>query len=163
MRLKIVFSIAAVALIAAALLVYYQRTQARRQAIQQSQIHLQRGIELYHKKDYIHAQVELRKSLRAYPDEWRTHFYMATVMTQQKRYPLAIPYLEKALSLNPRETKILNAFGVIYFKLGRLDMAKGYFTAALDVNPADSQAKGLLETMEKLQSRAEKAASPAED
>jgi Flp pilus assembly protein TadD len=115
---------------------------------------LQRGIHLYDQGALAEAQAELRSVLRADPKEWRAPFYVGVIQIQRGRYGLAIPYLERALGLNPTEPKIVNALGVTYFKLGRLDMAKGYFRASLALDPANADANALFETMAKLQRRA---------
>jgi Flp pilus assembly protein TadD len=136
----------------------FSEFQAKRQILQRSKVHFERGINLYHRKAYPRAEAELRRALRANPDEWKAPFYVGTIQIDRKRYGLAIPYLERALTLNPREPKILNALGVTYFKLGRLDMAKGYFWASLALDPGSTAAKGMVETMAKLQWRAARAA-----
>jgi superkiller protein 3 len=143
----------------AALVVFFLDWQSSRQALEQAQVHLERGIQLYQQKAYAHAQAELRRALRANPDDWKAPFYVGAVQIEEKRYGMAIPYLERALTLNPTESKILNALGVTYFKLGRLDMAKGYFWASLEVDPTNKDAKGLMETMAKAQWRTAQAAA----
>ncbi len=160
MNLRKVIGLVAVAVVVAAILIFTLYVRPHNQTLRQAQVHLQKGIDLYNKKDYLHAELELRKALRTNPREWNAPFYMASVMVQTKRYGFAVLYLERALTLNPGEIKILNAFGVVYFKLERLDMAKGYFTAALSIAPTNRQAKDFMETMAKLQRRsAQKAAS----
>jgi Flp pilus assembly protein TadD len=154
----VVFGVAMVA----ALVVFVQNWQASRETLRRAQAHLKRGVHLYQQKAYPHAQAELRRALRAKPDDWKAPFYVGAIQVEEKRFGLAIPYLERALTLNPTEPKILNALGVAYFKLGRLDMAKGYFWASLEADPSNKDAKGLVETMAKLQWRAAQAA-PAEE
>lgn len=122
-----------------------------------AQQQLQRGIHLYDQGALAEAQAELRAVLRADPKEWRAPFYVGVIQIQRGRYGLAIPYLERALGLNPAEPKIVNALGVTYFKLGRLDLAKGYFRASLAMDPANADANALFETMAKLQRRAARA------
>jgi Tfp pilus assembly protein PilF len=163
MKLRAVLGLLAAAVAVAAILIFTLYVRPHNQTIRQAQVHLQKGIDLYNKKVYIHAEQELRKALRANRKDWKAPFYMASVMVQTKRYGFAVLYLERALTLNPGEIKILNAFGVVYVKLGKLDMAKGYFAAALDINPADKQAKDLMGTMAKLQRRARQTATSAEE
>jgi Flp pilus assembly protein TadD len=143
----------------AALVVFFLDWQASREALQRAQVHLKRGIHLYQQKAFPGAELELRRALRANPDEWKAPFYVGAIQIEKKRYGMAIPYLERALTLNPTEPKILNALGVAYFKLGRLDMAKGYFWASLEADPTNKDAKGLMESMAKLQWRAAQAAA----
>ncbi len=96
--------------------------------------------------------------MRGNARDWKAPFYVGAIEIERGRYELAIPYLERALNLNPMEPKILNALGVVYFKLGRLDMAKGYFWASIDLDPAGRDAAGLMETMARLQWRTSQAA-----
>jgi Flp pilus assembly protein TadD len=140
--------------IIAALVFFADNFQARRESVQRAEVHLKRGIHLYQQKAYAGAELELRRALRANRDDWKAPFYVGAVQIERRRFDMAIPYLERALTLNPTEPKILNALGVVYFKLGRLDMAKGYFWASLELDPANSAAKGLMESMAKLQWRA---------
>ena len=64
-----------------------------------------------------------------------------------------------ASRVDPNDAGALNNLGVVYFKLDRLDMAKGYFWASLDLDPTNTEAKGLMETMAKLQRRAARTAA----
>lgn len=135
----------------------------RRQAAHRAQLHLERGIRLYNQKSFPRAEFELRRALRINRNEWKIPFYMGAVKIERKMYGEAIPYLEFALTHNPEEPKILNALGLAYFKMGRLDMAKGYYTASIELDPTNVGARGLLETMAKLQRRAENASGEAKD
>jgi Flp pilus assembly protein TadD len=145
--------------IAVALVVFVRDWQARREGVQQAQVHLKRGVHLYQQKAFPGAELELRRALRGNPDDWKAPFYVGAVQIERKRFGMAIPYLERALTLNPTEPKILNALGVVYFKLGRIDMAKGYFWASLELDPDNNAAKELMESMAKLQWRAALAAA----
>jgi Flp pilus assembly protein TadD len=158
-RISYGFVIIGALVVTAALLVLYSNSQARRQATQQAHIHLQRGIRLFNKKAFPHAEAELRKALRANKQDWTAPFYLGAIRIEQKQHQRAIPFLERALTNNPQEPKILNALGVVYYNLGRLDMAKGYFMASIELDPTNTGARGLMESMAKLQWRAEQAAS----
>lgn len=162
MKLRLSSALIVVVLIlagATASLSLLYNARARSEAAHLAAVHLERGIGLYQRKDYVHAEGVLRRALRTNPDDWRAPFYVGVIQIERQRYGLAIPYLERALALNTREPKILNALGVVYFKLERLDMAKGYFWASLDLDPTNTEAKGLMETMAKLQRRAARTAA----
>ena len=116
---------------------------------------LERGIHLYQQGSYEAAQVELGEALKADPDEWRTPFYLGIIQIHLKRYSPAIPYLERAFILKPTQPKIPNALGVAYFKLGKLDLAKAYFATSLELDPDTADTRAMLETMTRLQRRAE--------
>lgn len=124
---------------------------SHRDNLQLAQVHLERGIQLHRQKAYLPAKKILIQALRADPKSWQASFYLGAGNMELKRYAAAIPFLERALSLAPEEQKIYKMLGVIYYKLGKLDMAKGYFSAYLDLDPGNSDARGLIESMTKLQ------------
>ena len=128
---------------------------ANRNAHQQAQARVERGVHLYTKAAYPEAQVDFRRVMQLNPEEWKAPFYMGIIKIHLKNYGIAIPFLERALSLNPSEPKIANALGVAYFKLERLDMAKAYFAVSLELDPANKDAKAMYSSMAKLQRRAE--------
>ena len=61
--------------------------------------------------------------------------------------------LETAAALNSEEAQILYLLGVVYYKLGKLELAEGYFTATLVLDPSHEEARGLLQVMVNLQQR----------
>jgi tetratricopeptide (TPR) repeat protein len=151
-------SAAVAVVIAVASLALTLEFRAGRQQLRDARAHLERGIHLYQQGAFAAAQTELRETVRTDPDAWRAPFYLGVIQVHLKRYELAIPFLERAFNSNPTEPKIPNALGVAYFKLGRLDMAKGYFAASLEIDPANADTKALFATMAKLQRRDELAA-----
>jgi Flp pilus assembly protein TadD len=114
-------------------------------------MHLQRGIQLHLNKKYLQAQGDLIRALRADPKDWKAPFYLGAGKFERKKYAAAVPFLERALSLAPTEQKIYKMLGVIYYKLGQLDMARGYFTAYFELDLNNKDARGMIETMAKLQ------------
>lgn len=135
-----------------ALIVWIVEAELRHQNnLQIAQVHLQHGIHLHQQKAYLQAQGDLIQALRADPKDWQAPFYLGAGQMERKKYAAAIPFLELALTLDPTEQKIYKMLGVVYYKLGQLDMAKGYFTAYLDLDPGSSDARGLIASMTKLQ------------
>ena len=128
---------------------------ANRDALEEAQARVERGVDLYLKAEYPEAQDDFRRVIQLNPEEWKAPFYMGIIKIHLKKYDLAIPFLERALTLNPSEQKIANALGVAYFKLGRLDMAKAYFAVTLELDPGNKDAKSMFTTMAKLQRRAD--------
>ena len=135
---------------------------ARQERLEAARTALERGIHLYQQGSYDAAQAELGKALEADSDEWRTPFYLGIIQIHLRRYSPAIPYLERAFILNPTQPKIPNALGVAYFKRGKFDLAKGYFSTSLELDPANADTKAMVETMTRLQRKAA-LASPALD
>ena len=88
---------------------------------------------------------------RAEPKAWQAFFYLGAGNFELKRYDAAIPFLERALFLAPTEQKIYKMLGVIYYKLGQLDMARGYFTSYFELDLNNKDARGMIEMIAKLQ------------
>ena len=77
----------------------------------------------------------------------------------QRDYATALDLLEAARDRDPRDPRVLNAFGVVYDKLGRFDLSTEYYAQAETLDPgspivANNHAYSLL-----LQGK--KAAAPA--
>lgn len=67
----------------------------------------------------------------------RDMLYESAVSAIGKRdYARALDYLQEARARDPRDSRVLNAMGVIYDKLGRFDLSARYYTQARDVDPA---------------------------
>jgi len=128
---------------------------ARQERLEAAQISLQRGIHLYQQGSYEAAQAELARAQEGDPDEWRAPFYRGIIQIHLENFSLAITHLEQAFNLDPDQPKTANALGVAYFKLGKLDLAKGYFSTSLELDPGNDETRAMVETMTRLQRRAE--------
>lgn len=138
--------------IAALTVVWLAETElSRRDNLKIAQVHLQQGIRLHQQKAYLPAKKMLIQATRANPEAWQAFFYLGAGNFELKRYAAAIPFLERALSLAPAEQKIYKMLGVVYYKLGKLDMARGYFTAYFELDPDNIDARGMIDMMAKLQ------------
>jgi Flp pilus assembly protein TadD len=112
---------------------------------------LEQGIALFEQKNYPEALAELEKIPPGAADDWRAPYYLGSTQMMLKQYETAAGSLEEALALNPHDGGILYALGVVYYKLGNVPLAKGYFGSVLELNPADKQAKGLYDIMARLE------------
>ena len=74
-------------------------------------------------------------------------YHQGSELILSKDYEAAADKLEQALVLNKEDIGTLYALGVVYYKLGNLKLAKGYFAAMLEINPNDETAKGLMDIM----------------
>ena len=152
-----------VIVVGAALLMLIREIQLRHdERLESAHAALGFGIQLYQQGSFDAAQAELSKALEGNPGEWKAPFYLGIIQVQLRHYSLAIPYLDQAFILNPSEPKIPNALGVAYFKLDKLDLAKGYFATSLELDPANTDTKAMVETMTKLQRRAEQSGKSPE-
>jgi tetratricopeptide (TPR) repeat protein len=123
--------------------------EVREQAVQS----LDLGISLFRENKYS----ESLKVLQGIPDgvleDWHLPYYTATAMVMLKDYESAVPELEEALALSPQETVILFELGVVYFKLGKVSLSKGYFASVVEIDPANEEARGLMDIMADLERR----------
>lgn len=112
---------------------------------------LQQGIVLFEQGQYSEVLAVLQKIPADEAGDWRVPYYIGSAYMMLKDYPLAAASLERALTLNPRESGVLYALGVSYYKLGQLGLAKAYFSAVLEINPQDQHARGLMDIMANLE------------
>src|SRR5579859_3360577 len=54
---------------------------------------------------------------------------------RQRDYATALDLLEAARDRDPRDPRVLNAFGVVYDKLGRFDLSTEYYAEAEKLDP----------------------------
>lgn len=112
---------------------------------------LEQGIALFEQKQYPEVLAELEPLATGGSENWRVYYYLGSTHMMLKDYAAAATALEQSLSLRPEESGTLYALGVVYYKLGKLSLAKAYFGAVLEINPNDEQAKGLMDIMTKLE------------
>lgn len=96
-------------------------------------------------------------------DDWRYPYYLGSAQIMLRDYQEAVASLEQALALNERGTSIHYALGVAYYKQGNLKLAKAYFAAALEIDPADENARGMMDIMTRLERRMESAPASVPD
>jgi hypothetical protein len=66
----------------------------------------------------------------------RSAYYRSAVRAIDARdYALALDLLQTARENNPSDAAVLNAFGVVYDKLGRFDLSGRYYTQAAALDP----------------------------
>lgn len=69
------------------------------------------------------------------------------VLMQTGQIEAAMPRLQKALAYNPRQVYANNNLGDCYRRLGRTDLARGYYAQELAVNPAHPTAQTSLASL----------------
>ena len=139
-----------------------KQEEARQQAVAS----FDRGVELFREKKYADSLELLQGIPDGVIDDWHLPYYTATAMVMLKDYQPAALKLEEALVLNPQETAILFELGVVYFKLGKLGLSKGYFAKVIEIEPGNEEAKGLMDIManlERIQPGATQEATPGDD
>lgn len=73
------------------------------------------------------VQADLRPSIGYYE--------RAVTAINDRRYALALEYLQAARNQKPDDVRVLTAFGVIYDKLGRFDLSARYYGQAAALDP----------------------------
>ncbi|MDQ5984312.1 MAG: hypothetical protein CSYNP_00005 [Syntrophus sp. SKADARSKE-3] len=73
---------------------------------------------------------------------------MAVILFKKQRYSEAIPYLQRAMQMQPRETELYVIMGMTLLKMGNVEEAISRFQEAIKLNPADPDAReGLQEAL----------------
>jgi tetratricopeptide (TPR) repeat protein len=63
-------------------------------------------------------------------------YYSGAVRAIEARdYAQALDYLQTARSMAPDDVRVINAFGVVYDKLGRFDLSRRYYAQAKSLDP----------------------------
>jgi tetratricopeptide (TPR) repeat protein len=130
---------------------FYLFNEDKQVTEQQAIASLDRGIVLFREKNYTESLEELQGIPDGVLNDWHLPYYMASAHVMLKDYDLAAPVLEEALVLNPQETLIMFELGVVYYKLGKLGLSKGYFASVLEIDPSNAEAKGLMDIMANLE------------
>jgi tetratricopeptide (TPR) repeat protein len=123
----------------------------QQEAKQRAIASLDHGIALFREKKYAESLEELQSIPDGVIKDWHLPYYTATAHVMLKDYQAAAPILEEALALNPQETRILFELGVVYFKLGKLNLSKSYFASVVEIDPSNEEARGLMDIMAKLE------------
>lgn len=123
----------------------------QQEALRQANMSLNKGIAMFQAKKYTDSLAVLQSIPDGVIEDWHLPYYTASSMVMLKDYNGAVPELEEALVLNPQETLILFELGVVYFKLGNLAMSKAYFAAVVEIDPSNTEAKGLMDIMANLE------------
>jgi tetratricopeptide (TPR) repeat protein len=147
----ILFVAATLLLALAAAGFFHLYNTAQQDTEQQAIASLDRGIALFRENRYIESLEVLQGIPNGVIQDWHLPYYTATAHVMLKEYKLAAPILEEALLLNPQETQILFELGVVYFKLGKLGLSKGYFAAVVEIDPTNEEASGLMDVMANLE------------
>jgi tetratricopeptide (TPR) repeat protein len=148
---KFFFGVISVVLIAAAFFGIDQYRTERQFQGEAALALLVTGLEQFEQKQYEASLETLRSIPEGRIEDWRLPYYQGASLIQLKNYAAAVVLLEKALAMNNGEEGIPFALGVAYFKLGNLRLSKGYFHSVLEINPANEEAKGLMDIMANLE------------
>ena len=135
----------------------------KEQRLERQRAALDAGIEALENQQYDSAVSHFRSVPSSHPDAWQARHLEGSARIMLKDYARAVPLLEEALALNPTHTRTLHALGVAHFKLGNLAMSKAYFAQVLEIDPADEEARGLMDIMASLERQQPDFTSDQED
>ena len=145
-RKSLAWGALAILIIAVAAGIFNSRT-SQQQTTEESALILQSGIDLFNQQKHAEALAVLESIPEGSDQKWQARYYQGSALIMVKDYQPAIGYLEEALTLAPTETRIMHALGVAYYKLGNLKLSKAYYASILEIDPADEEAKGLMDIM----------------
>ena len=152
--MKIAAPAGALAVVALAAALWFFVLQPEREAVSYSSAELLAdGIGHFERKEYDLALEVLRQVPEDNAWSAQARYYEGSSYLMLKDYEAAAASLEAALVHDPQNMGALYALGVVWYKLGEISLAKGYFAAVLEINPNDEQAKGLLDIMARLERR----------
>lgn len=79
-------------------------------------------------------------------------YYAGAVRAIEARdYAQALDYLQTARAIGQEDVRVINAFGVVYDKLGRFDLSRRYYAQAKALDPASKVVDNNLAYSERLQ------------
>ena len=112
---------------------------------------INQGIEEFQQKQYQQSLETLGGISEDVHQDWHINYYMGSSLIMLRDYEPAAVELEKALTLNGKESVILYALGVVYYKMGNLSLSKAYFGKVLEVDPDNDDARGLMDIVANLE------------
>jgi Flp pilus assembly protein TadD len=157
------FSAVGLVLLAVAVAGTYQYRLEQQRQSEEALALIETGIAQFRQNQYESAVETLRSIPEGAIRDWRTPYYIGAAHIQLGDFEAAVVALEEALSLSDKEEEIPFALGVAYFKLGKLGLSKGYFHAVLEINPNNTDAKGLMDIMANLERQQPAAPTPDEN
>jgi tetratricopeptide (TPR) repeat protein len=98
-------------------------------------------------EDYATASELFKELLEYYPQDAGVNFNLGLTLHLQGQNQEAIPYLKKALELDPNHLKAMNALGMVYYYLVDYASARKYLQMYLERNPGDAATYGYLARM----------------
>ena len=86
------------------------------------------------------AEIAMRNAVSSQPDDWASHFGLASVLRASKRTIDATAEFERALALKPGDAHCVSNLIACAVELDRLDTAEHYARSAVALAPASSSA-----------------------
>jgi Flp pilus assembly protein TadD len=92
------------------------------------------GIVLYRKNKLQEAENQFIEVLKIAPADFDAHDGMGLVKIKQRNYPLALAWIQKAISLSASDAMVRYNLGFVYEQMGRYREAEVAYRQALAIN-----------------------------
>ena len=171
-RQKIILA-TSVGAIAIAYWLLVQQPARQAEAARADQALLASGMQLYRDQRYEEAVAVFKRIHGESGRAAKARYYQGSALIMLQDYEAGAEQLEQSLSLDGSNAETRFALGVVYYKMGNLQLARGYFASVLQIEPQNDQdrarieeAAGLMDIMarfERQQASAPAAASDADE
>ncbi|WP_062113504.1 tetratricopeptide repeat protein [Aureimonas sp. AU40] len=109
---------------------------------------LQMGLDLWQADRKDDAKTHLRKAVSDYPNDLQAHLAFADILSADKSFAEAVPLLDRALELAPKDSSTLWNIhfqrGIAFERLKQWDKAEPEFKKALELSPDQPQVLNYL-------------------
>jgi Tfp pilus assembly protein PilF len=104
-----------------------------------AQDELGRAMKLAQENKVEAAIAAMRESIKIFPDYFDAHFALGNELMKMNRFDEAIVELEHARSINPKDDRVFQTFGLVLMKQKKPAIAAAVFGEAFRLNPTDPQ------------------------
>lgn len=94
-----------------------------------------RGQTYFKTNDFPNAEIILKRAISLGENTAENNLFLAYSLSKQNHYEEAIYYLDKVISMTPKQIEAWAQRGDLYYKLARYDSAQNDFEHALRLNP----------------------------
>ena len=101
---------------------------------------LKKGYKLMEDYQYAEAEVDLRKCAELAPESPDVLYYLGMCLNFQGKFKDAIPILQKAIALNPKDRRYLRTLRTAYVSIGDDDSEYEIAQKLLELLPEDADA-----------------------
>jgi hypothetical protein len=115
------------------------------------------GLEYLERKDYIKAEIFLKKAISLDPAYLKPYLTLGVVYSQQVMHNEEIDVYRLGLAQNPSSPELLENLGTAYAQNGQLAESVSVFEEALKVNPLSDYSRKTLSTVQQIQHESEAA------
>lgn len=100
---------------------------------------LDQGLKLSKEGKSQEAILAMQEAIKQFPDYFDAHFALANEFIKINQLNEAIPELQRARDINPKDDRVYQSFGLVLMNQGKYLMAARVFGEAAKLNPNDPQ------------------------